>query len=348
MIRKITIYDIAKRLNISATTVSRSLNNKEGVGITTRELVKRTAMEMNYTANNIASSLRKQSTKTIGVVVSRINRPFISAMISGMEEIANDEKYFILISQTIDSFEKEKEILQSFISQKVDGIIISLAMETTTYDHIFQANKAGIPIVIADRISPELKFDKVAIDNYQSSYNATKHLIKKGHREIAYFSGSTNQYIYKERKEGFLKALNDSNILFDDTLLFEGVLTAEEGRENMKAILNRNTKPTAVFGTNDTSIVEAMIYAIKEGVKIPSDIAFVGFNDDPISQIVSPLLTTISVPAKEIGRKSAELLLKRVKSPQLKTVEIILKTKLVERASSDKILSAPLLYKSEG
>lgn len=338
--KRVTIYDIAKKLNVSSTTVSRALSDHHSIGKKTKKAVREMAREMNYQPNTIASSLRKNKTNTIGVLIPRINRPFISSFISGIEEVANKAGYNVLISQSHDSYEREVANASSFVSSRVDGIIASLAMETTDYSHFAQFDSYHIPLVLADRVCEDLVVDKVVIDNFSAAFNATEHLIESGYRRIAHFAGSSTRNVYKERIEGYIAALKKHGLPVDDNLIINGFLSREEGEEAAKKLLSLDVRPDAIFSANDTAAVSAMIYVQNQGLRIPEDLAFVGFNDDPIATIVQPPLTSVSHPALEIGKYAAERILKRIENPKLGPAEdIVLKTSLKVRQSSQPVHS---------
>lgn len=335
---KVTIYDIADKLGVSATTVSRSLNDHYSISQKTKSLVRETAKDMGYVPNNLAASLRKKKTNAIAVMVPWVNRPFISSLISGIEEVANNEGYSVIISQSCDSFEREKANVKSFFSARVDGLIISLAMETEDFSHFQTFLDNNIPVVLADRTGIDLPVDKVTIDNFSAAFKATEHLIKAGCRRIVHFGGSAVREIYRQRKEGYLSALARHGIPNDPDLIIHNLLGADEGIENARKIMAMNQPPDGIFSANDTAAVHALLELKKAGWDIPNDIAIVGFNDDPISSIVEPKLTTISHPALEIGRTTARRLIKRICANEKMDPEtIIIPTELLQRASSKKL-----------
>lgn len=333
--KEVTIYDIAEALNVSPTTVSRALNDHHSISKETTAAVKKLARKLGYRPNSIASSLRKNKTNTIGVIMPLINRPFIASLISGIEESANDAGYNVIISQTFDSYEKEVTNAQTLYSSRVDGLIVSLAMETKNYEHFFPFQQKGIPVVFVDRVSYDMETDRVIIDNFAAAYKATEHLIDMGCKRIAHFAGTNHRNIYKGRQEGYLNALKTHNLPMDENLIVYSNLSLEEGWKSAEYLLNLPQPPDGIFSANDSAAVSAIQFAKQKGLKVPQDLAIVGFNNDPISSIIDPGLTTITHPAFEMGKIAAQQVLKHKEHKDIVTSEtIILKTELLIRESS--------------
>lgn len=336
--KKVTIYDIARQLGVSTTTVSRALNDKPGIGKETRKVVKEMAAKMGFHPNTLAASLRKKQTFTIGVIVPWINRPFISRLISGIEETTNEAGYNVLIAQSGDSFQKEVRNAHSLYANRVDGLIVSLAMETRSYDHLRLFREAHIPLVLVDRTCDEFEVDKVMIDNFQAAFAITEHLIKTGRRRIAHLAGAVHRNIYRLRLEGYQAALRHYGLFPDeDLIIYHEVLSPEEAVKSMEQLLNRKTAPDALFAANDTAAVHALLYAKSRGIRIPEELAFAGFNDDPIASIVEPQLTTVYHPARNMGNKAAELLLKQIEQKDPSTKTVLVDTRLAVRASTQQL-----------
>jgi len=334
--KHITIYEVAQALGVSTATVSRALSDHHSIGKETKKKVKKMALQMGYAPNAIASSLRSKQTNTIGVIVSNIDRTFISALISGIEEVASKYNYNVIISQSLDSYAKEIEDVKTMFNSRVDGLIVSLAMETKNYNHFKPYLKMNYPLVFADRVAYEIDADKVLIDNYNAAFEATNHLIEQGYRRIGHLAGEQHRYIYQKRYEGYLDALKKKDLEANENLIYYSRLNLEDGRIAAKSLLSKEIKPDAIFAANDTSAVGFMQQAENMGFLVPEDIGIVGFNNDPITTIVKPQLTTIDHPAKEIGRKAAEMVLDKVsgKSQTTVTQTITFETKLIVRRSS--------------
>ena len=334
--KNITIYDIAKELNVSPSTISRALKDHHSIGKEMIETVKKLAKKRGYRPNSIAASLRKNKTNTIGVIVPWINRPFISSLISGIEEVASKSGYNVIISQSHDSYKNEVVISKSMYDSRIGGLIISLAMETINYEHFHQFKENKIPIVFVDRVSYELHSDKVVIDNFAAGFKATEHLIEQGCKRIAHLGGAQHRNVYHDRKKGYLEALNHYNLPIDENIILLGdVLSSEEGVKMTNYLLDLETPPDGIFTSNDTSAVSAIQVAKSRGVNVPDELAVIGFNNDPISLIVDPPLSTIDHPAVDMGKIAAQQVLTQKEHTEIVSSEVItLKTELIVRASS--------------
>lgn len=334
--KEITIYDIAEELNVSPSTVSRALKGHYSIGKKTIKAVKELAVKRGYQPNTIAASLRRNKTNTIGVIISWINRPFISSLISGIEEEANKSGYNVIISQSHDHYDNEVANAKALYSSRIGGLVVSLAMETKKYDHFFQFIKNEIPVVFVDRVTKDLNADMVVIDNFAAGFAAVQHLIDQGCKRISHVGGSQHRNVYYERRRGYLNALEQNNIAVDEELDIQNdVLSSEEGFKIAEHLLNLPVPPDGIFCANDTSAVSIIQYAKRQGVKIPDDLAIIGFNNDPVSLIVEPQLSTISHPAVDMGRLAARQVLKHKEDLDLVASQsIVLNTEVIVRASS--------------
>ncbi len=323
-------------MGVSGSTVSRALNDHYSIGKKTIKAIKKLASERGYSINNIAASLRKQQTNNIGVLVPRINRPFISSLISGMEEAAQEAGYNVLISQSHDNSQREIENINAFFDSRVCGLIVSLAMETKQYDHFERFLKNNTPVVFVDRIPGEFEGYKVAINNFNSGFKATRHLIEQGCRRIALFGGARNQTIYAERKRGYLAALQEAGLPVDESIILEGnILSADEGAKWTAYLLGLQNPPDGIFSTNDTAAVSAIQYAKSVGVRIPDELAVIGFNNDPLCLIVDPPLSSVTHPAMDMGKLAVEQIIRIMESAEPVPVQTItLETEVIARASS--------------
>ncbi|GGG35225.1 LacI family transcriptional regulator [Croceivirga lutea] len=338
--KEVTIYDLAKELNYSPSTISRALNNHKSISKKTIKLVKQTAERVGYRPNNLAAGLRNNKSKTIGILIPHINRPFVSTLISGIEEAARKAGYNVLISQSYDDYKNEVNNAHTLYDSRISGLIVSLAMETTDFAHFQQFVDQGIPIVFVDRVPKVFNSYKVVIDNYSAGYKATKHLIEGGCKRIAHFAGSQHRNVYEERKKGYIDALKEYNLPIEKELIIPfKTLSFEEGKKVTKKLLEMKNPPDGIFSANDTAAVSAIICAKKMGVSIPEELAIIGFNDDPISSIVEPALSTMSHPALKMGKISA----KRILDHSLKDLDkllsevSVLNTEVIARASTKPI-----------
>jgi len=335
--KEITIYDIAKHLNISATTVSRGLKDHPAINKNTRKKIAEAAKHLGYRSNTFASSLRSKKTYTIGVIVPRLNSYFMSSVLAGMEDAASRENYNLIISQSLENAEKEIANAHTMFNKRVDGLLASLAYDTENIDHFAPFFKKGIPVVFFDRIYPHSDSTSIVIDNYRAAYEVTKHLVEQGCRRIMHLSGNLLRNVYADRMRGYKQALRDYNISFDEKkLLFISKLNEEAGTKAAEHILKMAVKPDAVFSANDTAAVFCMIKLKEAGIRIPADIAFAGFNNDPISKIIEPNLTTVNYSGYDVGEAAVISLINHLNGiSSIKTTNtIILRSDLIIRDSS--------------
>lgn len=332
----VTIHDIARELNISASTVSRALNNNPRISQATKDKIKALALKLGYQPNIIASNLRNQKTNTIGIVVPLINRHFFSTFISGVEDVAFEAGYNVIISQSNDLFEKEKQIVHSLFSNRVDGMIVSLSMQTQQFDHFQLFTKKNIPLVFFDRVIPQLDADKIIVDDFACGFKATQHLIDQGFKRIAHLAGPTALNTYKDRMDGYRSALEKNNLPINEELIIFNRLTRMDGQQAIKQLLALDTPPDAVFCGNDTSALSIIVYLKSLGIRIPEDFGIVGFSNEPFSEVVTPSISTIKQPAQEMGQKAAKLLIYEIESKEnpRKYQTITMPTELIVRESS--------------
>ncbi|WP_073001737.1 LacI family DNA-binding transcriptional regulator [Mariniphaga anaerophila] len=331
-----TIHDIARKLNIAASTVSRALNNNPIISEPTRKLIEKTAKEMGYRPNTLAASFRTKRTNMIGVVLPLINRHFFSSVISGIEEVAYSSGFAVTISQTNDNFEKEEKIIQTLFSNRVDGLIVSIGMQTQTFNHLKLFSDKKIPLVFFDRVVEEIDADKIVVDDYRGGFIATEHLIEHGATKIAHIGGPLNVKIYKDRLSGYKDAMNKAGLPIDENMLIHNSLTREDGTNAIKKLLLNEEKPDAIFCANDTTALSVIIYLREHGIKVPDNISIVGFSNEPFSELVTPSISTIRQPGFEMGKKAAELLINHIKQKEQHTSSqtIVMPTELIVRESS--------------
>ncbi|HEY3370990.1 MAG TPA: LacI family DNA-binding transcriptional regulator, partial [Prolixibacteraceae bacterium] len=309
-----TIHDIARELNISASTVSRALSDNPRISLKTKEKIRAVAEKLGYRPNSLASNLRNKKSNTIGIVVPLINRHFFSSVISGVEEFAFKAGYNVVISQSNDLLAKEINIVHSMFSNRVDGLIISIAMQTDTFEHLRIFKKKHIPLVFFDRVVDEIETDKIVVDDFAGAYLVTQHLIDQGYHRIAHLAGPQNLMTYHYRKNGYLEALRENEIPCDQSLVIINTLTSEEGVSAVRQLMNLAKPPDAIFCGNDTTALSSMIYLRDQGIRIPQDIGIVGFSNEPFSKVVSPSISTIAQPGFEMGQKAAELLIHQIET----------------------------------
>ena len=339
MNNKPTIHDIAKALGIDSSTVSRALNDSPRVTKATKVKVLEKAAELGYRRNMLASNLRKNVSNTIGVVVPRVSRHFFSSAIQGIEETAYSAGYNVIICQSLEELEREKKIVEGLVEKRVDGLLISVSMETLNYDHLKVAKNSNIPLVFFDRHCNIPGYSNVLVDDFESGFNATQHLIEKGCRNIAHFSGPQELEIYRNRFNGYKAALIKNNITFKKEYVVSSRLMEQDGYISMKNILENKLQIDGMFSANDVAAIGAMKYLKEQQIRIPEDIAIVGFSNEPISRVIDPSLTTIDQSGLKIGKEATGLLLEYIVKKQIpeKGKTIIVDTSLIERQSSKKI-----------
>lgn len=335
--KDVTIYDLAHELNVSPSTVSRALNDHHSIGKKTKKAVRKLAEERGYRPNAIASSLRTNRSHTIGIMVSWINRPFISSLISGVEKAAREAGYHVVISQSYDRPDLEKGNLQALYDSRISALIVSLAMGTTDYAHFDLFTNNGIPVVFVDRVPTIANVHKVHINNFNAAFEATEHLIQQGCRRIAHFGGARHQNIYEDRRSGYIAALKKNNLDVDESLIIQFTsLSAEEGTRLAEQVLSMRNRPDGIFCANDTAAVSAIQYAKSKGIHIPQELAIIGFNNDPICEIIDPSLSSVDHPAVEMGEAAIHQALAMLNGEigTESASRVTLETHVVVRASS--------------
>jgi len=336
--KEITIYDIASKLNISIATVSRALKDDPVVNKKTRKRVFKAAEEMSYRSNHFAKNLRSQKTNTIGVIVGKLTSHFQASVISGIENIANKYGYNLIISQSSEQYVKEVEAANTMFSSRVDGLLVSLAFDTTNLDHFESFFKKNIPVIFFDRTRTHAKSISILIDNVEAAYSATNHLIQQGCKRIIHITAPSRQNVYTDRLRGYRQALEEHKIAFNKNNVIIGNLGFSDGAEAAAQILKMKPLPDGVFVANDNCAVGCMLALKKAGIKIPKDIAFVGFNNDPVSEVVEPNLSTINYSAYEMGEVAANNLINHLNgTSNIETTNtVILRSEFIIRESSQK------------
>lgn len=333
--KEVTIYDVARALKISPSTVSRGLKDHPHINKETKKKIRAQVKAMGYQQNKFASSLRKRRTETIGVVVPKLNSYFMATVIAGVEKVTNQHGYGLIISQSQESGKKEISCVSTLFDSRVDGLLVSLAYDTKNIDHFSKLFNKDIPIVFFDRVAECPGCMSVIIDNYKAGYEATTHLIKQGCKRIVHVGGNLLRNVYAERLKGYKRALLENGFEFNQKYVFISDLTGESSRNITKKILNMSPRPDGIFAANDTTAVAAMVEMQGKGIKIPGEIAVVGFNNEPISEVIKPNLTTIDYPAREMGEIAAASLIEKLKnSKSIDLSTIVMKHKLIVRESS--------------
>ena len=335
----ITIKDIGKALGLSTSTVSRALRGSYEISSETKKQVLEYAEKVNYRPNPIALSLKERKSRSIGVVVCEIANNFFSQAINGIESIAYNRGYHVIISQSHESYDREVVNVQHLASRSVDGLLVSLSCETTDLTHFTNLHEKGLPIVFFDRITNEIITHKVIADNYQSAYDTTVHLLRNGYSRIALIVSAPFLSITKERMEGYKTALLDNGLPFDEKLVkncSHGGMIEKEIDGALNSLFKMKQKPDAIVAATDR-ITTCCLTGIKNmGLQIPKDVAVVGFTNSNIPELFSPTLTTVRLPAFEMGQVAIELLIDLIESkrPVTEFQTKVLQSEFVIRESS--------------
>lgn len=307
----------------------------------TKKQINDLAQKLNYQPNTVALSLRQSKTNTLGVIIPEIAHFFFSAVISGIEDIAHDAGYHVIITQSNESFEREVMNTKALFNSRVDGILMSVSRETENYDHLQSLLDYDIPLVFFDRIIDSLNACKVIVNDEQGAYEATTHLIEQGCYRIAHLAGPQNLAISKNRLNGYKAALADNRYMIDDNLIKVcGLGTFEEAESITNEILDYRFPPDAIFANNDVAAYGAMMAIRKKKLRIPEDIAIVGFSNWRFSSLIQPALSSVTQPGFKMGQEATRLLMKQINKADDEesiTETISLKTNLVVRESSKKI-----------
>ncbi len=336
MEKDVTIYDIAKLLHLSPATVSRALNDHPAINSNTKDIIANKAKEMGYRSNMFASNLRRQRTSTIGVIVPRLDSAFMSTVLAGMEKVANEANYNLIISQSLESVKKEMANAKTMFDSRVDGLLVSLASDTENLDHFGTFFRKSIPMILFDRVMSQKNCTNIVIDNVKAGCDATSHLIDQGCQRIMHITGNTKRNVYADRLKGYKLALVDRGLSVEDDLIQVTNLTRQDGLDVADYIKSMSSPPDGLFVASDFCAVSCMGALMQMGFSIPSDIAVVGFNDDPVAQVIQPSLTTIHYPGQEMGEISAQSLINHLNGLlRINTTNtILLNYELIVRKSS--------------
>ncbi|HEU5054645.1 MAG TPA: LacI family DNA-binding transcriptional regulator [Hanamia sp.] len=334
--KEVTIYDLASALNISIATVSRALKDDPVVSKQTKKKIFDLAEQMGYRTNHFARNLRNNQTNTIGVIVHELKSNFITSVLAGIEKVTAEAGYDLIIAHSSENFTKEIANAKNLFNKRVDGLIASLSFETTNLDHFKAFKNKGVPVIFFDRVEETGTDTVVVIDNYKCGYDATQHLIEQGCRKIVNITSNPKRNVYANRCKGYQDALLDNGIPFDQNLVIINDLSEKGAIESAKQLLKMKPLPDGAFITNDFVAAVCMRTFKENGLKIPEDIAIVGFNNDAISTLVEPALTTINYPGIHIGEAAAHNLINHLKG--IGNIEnthtIIIRSNLVIRKSS--------------
>lgn len=313
----ITIKDIAKELGLSTSTVSRALRDSHEIGAETKKMVLDYAQKVNFKPNRIAQSLKDHKSMSIGVIVTEISNSFFSQVINGVESIAHKNGYTVIIAQSMESAERELLSLQHLTSSSIDGLIISVSTESENFHYLKDLHQKGMHIVFVDRAIDNIETHKVVVDNFKGAYKATKHLIDQGKKNIAILSNNIGLSISRDRMAGYIEALKDHNLPVKDTMIKYcnlGGMKYTEVEDAMKELMKKRNKPDAIFAGSDKLTIGCLRYLKEREIKVPDNVAVIGFSNTDLTDLIDPPLSVIRQPAFEMGEASTELLLSLIKS----------------------------------
>lgn len=333
---QITIKDLALKLGISPSTVSRALNDHPDINKQTKKKIQILAAELGYEPNVIARNLKTSRSNQLGIVMPEIKHDFFANIVSGFEDVAYDRGYTVIVAQSNEDENREKINLNSLYLNRTAGMIVSLSQNTKDTSHLSTLMDKGVKIVQFDRVSSDLDTYKVVIDDYQASYEAVNYLISKGYSKIAHLAGPQNLQNCYNRFHGYRKALEENGILFNDNLVKIGGMHEGDGKTAVEFLLKTEIEFDAIFAVNDPVAIGALKALKSHNYKLPEDVALVGFSNNPITEYVSPSITTVNQPAYEMGKVSALVLISLIEEEELQYKSKIIKlpTKLILRESA--------------
>ncbi len=334
-----TVKDIARKLNVAVSTVSRAFNDKGDIKKETRELILKTAAEMGFRPNPIAKKLFQRRTFNVGVIIPDFSfSHFFPEVIIGIQEVLFKAGYQVLIMQSNESALNELENIKSLENNMVDGIILSITSETSSFDYLRKMNDVGFPLVMFNRVAAEIDASQVVFDDYKWAFFATEHLIYQGYKKIFHFSGPKALRLSRNRMQGFTDALKKHKIPVRPDMIIETGFRISDGERVMQEQIDSQNLPEAIFCVNDTTAIGVMKKLKQNGFRIPADVALVGFTEGVIAELLEPQLTSVAQPTFEMGRIAANLLIERIESKGIFVPQtVILNGRLNIRESSMKL-----------
>jgi LacI family transcriptional regulator len=332
----VDLKKLAQILNLSVSTISKALRDSYDISKETKEKVVALANELNYYPNPHASSLRKSKSKTIAVIIPEIANNYFTLAINGIESVAQLKGYHVLIYLTHEDAAKEASFIKHLHNGRVDGVLMSLSSTTTDYTHLEELQKKGLPIVFFDRVYEHLNTAYITTDDYESAYKATQHLINQGCKKIAHLMISQSLSIGAKRRQGYLQALKDNNIEFDEKMLVQCTNDDDKDYELLQKLFKSKKRPDGVFAAVEQYAILCYQICNNLNLSIPGDVKIISFSNLQTAAFLNPSLTTITQPAFEIGKEAASILFKTLdkKMYQLKNENIIFKSELIQRDST--------------
>jgi len=334
---EITINDIAKELNISPSTVSRALNNNVKISEATKEKVRKVAEDLGYELNLVASSLSKNKTNIIGVIIPHIGSQFFAQALSGIQEVASANGYNVIICQTNENVQQEIEMTKVMNSARVDGLVSCLTMETKDVSHFNVFSKKNTPVAMFDRVSYVIPGPKIVVDNYEAAYLATEHLINCGCTRIAHLAGILSSKVFEDRAEGFKDALKKNNLPLLPQYLLSSDLTEQDARDATRLWMSLLKKPDGILAGSASSglIISSAVKGL--GIKMPEELSLISLGNERCNEIITPSLSAIDMPGLEMGRSAASQLIKCIENGTIDSSITLKPIQLLIRNSSFKI-----------
>jgi LacI family transcriptional regulator len=332
---KTTIQDIARELQVTPSTVSRALNNHRSISEATKKAVSLTAQKLNYTHNRVASSLRLGKTKILGVIIPSAEINFFGSVVHGIEKVAREKGYSILIFQSNEEPEFEKQGVDTFLRSRVDGVLVSIAKETTDLSHLQEIKKRRVPLVLFDRANDCLDVPAVVVDDHAGALKATLHLIEQGCKRIAHIAGQQHVAIFRQRLDGYKAALKKAGLPVQKELIVYGDVSVSSGMECMNRLLRLPEPPDGVFAVEDFTALGALQAAKASGKKVPGDIALIGFANEAFGAYITPSLSTVDQQTIRMGEEAAHLFFDNIEQKDF-----------YESAPEKKVLEPVLIYRS--
>lgn len=341
----VTLHDIATKLRLTTSTVSRALNNHPKISDITKKAVVKMADKLNYQPHTIAAALRKGKSGFLGIIVPAADSAFFASIVRGIEEVANKREYNVVVCQSYDHYEAEMQAIERLLRVRVDGIIASTVRNTSGLSHFRKVSEAGIPLLLLGRATEEPEVSQITSDDYLGAYRVTEHLIQQGCKRIGHFTSLQGSSVFKERLRGYRNALLDYGIPYGEELVVESNLQLHDGRKSMEKLLGMFPLPDGVFSSGDLAAMGAMQVLKERNIRIPGEVALAGFGNDPFTAFTDPPLTTADPFSKTMGTIAAELILEQLnsdsESPSVVRTRII-KPGLIIRASSLKERIRPI------
>jgi LacI family transcriptional regulator len=350
--KRVTIHDIAKAIGIAPSSVSKALNNLSTVSDNTKALVRAKAKELNYKYNSSAANLRRGSSRTIGVIVPKINVSFFSNAIAGIEENCFENNHRLIICQSGESYTKEVQAAETLIQQNVDCILISLSQETKNTEHLKEITNHHIHLVQFDRVDTNFSSHTVVNDNKKISYAAVRHLISQGYKQIAYFGGPEHLSLYRDRKEGYLQAIREADLDIPYNYVSDNMLKAGTAEEKAKELFLYKNPPEAFFTVSDHAALGVLKASLAYGRRVPDDTGIIGFSNEDFTEVTSPTLSSIDQQSKKMGREAAAIYFDHILgTKQLgksnRFLNLIIESNLIERESSARNKSSQMKKKTK-